>query len=198
MRRTAAILAVVMATWTVAAPAEAKDTSGRVGLGGDTALGWAAVGSTDSLTLFDARVPGVSLVFGISNMFSLQAIAGVSYGKDDASDTGVVIWNTALRAIIAFELSQAVNLGLVFGVGLSGLRINPDPGPHSSGIYGTIEAGLRPEWFVNDNFSLSTQVGFAIAILDDELSAGNDGAIGVDIFGNANLFGNAGFHYWFN
>lgn len=191
-------MALVLATWSVAAPVEAKDTSGRVGIGGDTALGWAAFGSTDALTLFDGRIPGVSLVFGISNMFTLQAIVGVSYGKDDASDTGAVLWNTALRAIINFELSQSVNLGAVFGLGLSGTRINPDPGAHTSGLYGTIEAGLRPEWFVNDNFSLSTQVGFSIAIVDDELSGSNDGALGIDIFGNANLFGNAGFHYWFS
>lgn len=97
-----------------------------------------------------------------------------------------------------FQLSDEVNLGAVFGLGLSGARSNPDPGPHVSGLIGTIEAGLRPEWFVNNWFSLTTQVGFAIAIVDDELSGSNDGALGIDLFGNANLFGNAGFHFWFD
>jgi len=124
MRRSAAIVAVVMATWSVAAPVEAKDTSGRFGIGGDTALGWAAVGSTDALTLFDTRIPGLSMTYQVSKLFGLQAIVGVTYAKDDASNDTGVFWTTAVRAIISFELSQNVNLGAVFGVSLGGTRDN--------------------------------------------------------------------------
>lgn len=201
MRRTISLWAIALGIWAaIGASAEAKDMSGRFGMGADTALGWNALGTTDALSL-DPTIPGLSMVYQVSENFGLQAIFGIGLFKQDEPDDKAVTWNTALRGIVSISVSDEVNFGLVFGAGISGFRLNPEIGGHVSAIWVSVEAALRPEWFVTDWLSLHTQVGIALAFVDDELSAvfpgSDDGAVGANLFANANLIGNAGFTFWF-
>ncbi len=201
MRSSIRLWAIALGVWaTASASAEAKDMSGRFGLGADTALGWNALGTTDAFSL-DPAIPGVSLVYHVNESFGMQVLFGVGMFKQDEPDDKLVTWNTALRGIVNVSVSDEVSLGLVLGAGISGFRLNPEVGSHVSAIWVSVEAALRPEWFITDRFSLHTQVGVALAFVDDELSevvpGSNDGAVGANLFANANLIGNAGFTFWF-
>ncbi len=200
MRTTATLWTIALGMSVAAGGARAEDSSGRFGLGADTSLGWNALGTTDAFNL-DPTIPGLSAVFHVSENFGLQAIVGVGLFKADEPDDKTVTWNTALRGLVYVPASDAVNLGLVFGVGISGFRINPEVGSHTSAIWVSLEAALRPEWYVTRWLSLHTQIGVALAFVDDELSrvlpGSDDGAVGANLFANANLIGNAGFTFWY-
>ncbi|MEM9073706.1 MAG: hypothetical protein AAGE52_34770 [Myxococcota bacterium] len=190
------LVALAMGAWFFAAPvAEAKDMSGRFGLGADTSLGWNAVFAENAFS-FDAAIPGLSAVYQVSDRFGIQALFGVGFAKEEEPDNKAVVWNTGVRGIVNLGLSESVNLGFALGLGVSGIRTNPEGADSTSAIWVGLELALRPEWFVTDWFSFHTQVGIGIAILDDELG-GSDGSVGVDLFGSANLLGNAGFTFWF-
>ncbi len=180
--------------------AQAKDMGGRFGVGVDTALGWAAAQNVDSTTPdFGFRLPGLALTMDVSSGFGLQVMGGVLMRNDDASNARTTAWTAAVRGLIRVEISEDVHLDGVLGFGLAGGRFNPEFGDTLRSRIFTIEVGLRPQYFVTENLSLHTQIGFAIAIFSDDdysLGPGEDGALSIDIFGNANLLANAGFTYW--
>lgn len=198
LRAAAATLALALAM--VAAPASAEDKSGTLGVGVDTALGWAAAQNIDATQVdFGFRLPGLSLTYDVSSAFGLELIGGVLMRKDDATDTRLTQYAVALRGLFRMEVQQQVHLDLVLGFGMAGLRGKPDMGDAVSGRIFTVEIGFRPQYFVTPDLSLHTQLGFAIAIFSDDdnfLGIGPDGALGIDIFGNVNLLANAGFTYW--
>lgn len=199
--RALALAALVAVSAGSASTASAEDKSGTLGVGVDTSLGWAAAQNVDSTQPdFGFRVPGLALTYDVSAGFGLELIAGVLMRKDDATDTRVTQYAMALRGLFRMEVQQQVHLDLVLGFGMAGARVKPDVGDSFVGRIFTIEVGFRPQYFVTPDLSLHTQIGFAIAIFSDDdslIGPGPDGALGVDIFGNVNLLGNAGFTYWF-
>lgn len=191
--------------------AQAKDMAGRFGVGADSTLGWNAAAVSvptspdDSVDATTVSVPntGLSAVFYITKMFGLQLIIGstvttVSYDGDaDAlsHSTGV-----GVRGLIPIAFTNEVNLGAV--VGFSGVFTSVeftagDVTVESSRNFISFDIGMRPEWFVTDHFSLHTQVGISIALLNEDHVGENGSGIGFDIFGSPDLLGEAGFTFWF-
>ena len=60
-----------------------------------------------------------------------------------------------------------------------------------------IGLAIRPEWFVNQHFSIHTQVGIAISLLNEDNSAFSEGGVNVHIFETGDLLGQAGFTFYF-
>jgi hypothetical protein len=183
------------------ATAEAKDNGGRFGIGVESALGWGAP-LDDDLVVLGLGVPGLSLDYHVSNGLQLQAIFGLGFatGIDDGPDRNDTEWQLALRAIPTFALHEDVNLGIVLGFGIVGARTKNAGADAGTARFYTFEAGVRPEWFVHERLSLFTSVGVVLAITDEDLAGGlgaDDRVVSFDLFGNAGLLGNAGFHFWF-
>lgn len=195
-------------------PAHAKDLAGRFGLGADSTLGWTRVDRIDTGRR-DVGNTGLSLVYYITDRIGLQLIAssvvttetlegidpatGEPYGEGLAYQAGV-----GVRALIPVALTSEVNLTAV--VGFSGVFAGSDartddPDDDPSPMFFSFDLGVRPEWFVTDHFSLHTQLGVAISLLNEDNVPAPDAvdASGVtaDLFGNADLLGNAGFTFWF-
>lgn len=205
-----AVLALCCALVVLASPVvEARDLSGRFGLGADGSLGWKHLSpslSSEAQSLDGTEVgnTGLSLVYYFTPMFGLQLIVGSTLTtvtaeaevQGFAHRTGV-----ALRALVPFALTDEVNLAGVFG--LSGVfasfdNYGADMGA-AEGMYLSLDVGLRPEWFVTDHFSLHTQLGLVISLLtEDNLGVPPAGrGVTIDVFGSADLLGQAGFTFWF-
>ena len=192
--------------------ASAKDLTRRFGLGAD---------STISNYADDGK--GFSAVFYINRYFGLQAIFGLNLIKADVStnegkfDTTITEWNASLRALIPIMMTQDVNLTGVVGFSASGrasdgfkARIE-EYQKYNDGYQFSIDVGIRPEWFVNEFFSIHTQVGIGIDIITSNGSTLNTGldssggvhhstdasGVSVSFFKNVDLIGMAGFTFWF-
>ena len=203
MRRLAApLLGAFALSFALAAPA-AADEPGSFGMGADTALGW-AVPATDATVDVrqQLRVPGLSIVYQATDWFGLQLIFGAGFvtGIDDGPDENRTSWGLAVRAILGTSLGESARLGFPVGFSILGARTKPDGGDAGSERAYGIEFGIRPEWFVTDHLSFHTQVGVVLSILDEDYAAslgGDNLGVVFDLFGNANLLGNAGFTWWF-
>ncbi|MBX3246819.1 MAG: hypothetical protein KF901_06540 [Myxococcales bacterium] len=181
--------------------AEAKDVSGRLALGIDQALGWSApLGG--GVTLFNLSPPGISVAYYVTPTIGLQALIGTSFvtGIGDGPRRNEVDWAFALRVLPTARVHDAVNLTFPMGFGITGFRNNPEGFDAATARFYTLEVGFRPEWFVHDRLSIFTSIGVSVAITDRDLGSSlgaGQRAVAVDVFGNANLLGNAGFHFWF-
>lgn len=190
-----------LAVLTTAPAAEAKDVSGRLALGIDQALGWSApLGG--GVTLFSLSPPGISVAYQVSPNIGLQALVGTSFvtGIGDGPQRNDTDWAFALRVLPTAMVHDAVNLTFPMGFGITGFRSNSEGVDPISARFYTIEVGFRPEWFVHERLSIFTSVGVSLAITDRDLGSSlgaSQRAVAVDVFGNANLLGNAGFHFWF-
>ncbi|MFA5625842.1 MAG: hypothetical protein WC966_12470 [Bradymonadales bacterium] len=202
---------LLMAITLFAVDASAKDMSRRFGLGVDSAL-------SDHF----GKMKGISAIYNINRYFGMQLIfgvntTGVKYGKGGSNTR--VDWHVSLRGLIPFALSSDVNLSAVVGFTASGTANDgyrySGPLSYDEGRDGynfSIDLGVRPEWFVSEHFSLHTQVGLGISILtgkntkasrvpEDDNNAlqyvGDAEGVNANFFSNADLFGMAGFTFWF-
>jgi len=199
-----------------AVDASAKDMSRRFGVGVD---------STISDYAGDGR--GVSVIYDINKYFAIQLIFGMDvttaevendYG--DKFDSSITNWSVSLRGIIPVIFTTDVNLAAVVGFTACGTSsdgfepasyTNVNDMKYKDGYNFSIDVGVRPEWFVNDHFSIHTQIGIGINIITNSsttASAGlaSDGTVfrstkasgaSVSFFNNADFLGEAGFTFWF-
>lgn len=214
----ALIVAFVLMLGMTPGQAEAKDMSGRFGMGADTTLGYNGVGLADTsgglvAGFDDIKIPGLSVIYQTSKLFGIQVIfaTNITTGTltGGAEDVNVLITEVSVgaRGIINIALTEDVNLGLPVGVTVinrtSGTDASGDDG--ASALYLAFEAGIRPEYFVTNWFSIHTQIGLTLSVIPGEaepadpkgVSPFNGGGFGVNLFGAANLLGNAGFTFWF-
>jgi len=212
-KRAGTLLAWVLVSAALLLPhhAQAKDMSGRLGIGADTSLGFhtnAVPSSTDRAQLVSdpspIKIPGLSIVYQISEIFNIQLIGSFQMTSAKAVQGtaelsySIVRWGIAPRANIALGITDDVNLNLVAGFGLVGRTATEDTtGIDAGGIGFSAELGIRPEYFFTDYFSIHTQVGFTISLLSEGNSDFNDGGFNINFFQNADLLGNAGFTFWF-
>lgn len=196
--------------------ASAKDMSRRFGVGVD---------STIASYTGDGR--GVSIVYNINKFFGLQLIFGLDTTTADVEDdygskfdTTVTNWNVTLRGLIPFILTTDVNLVAIVGFTASGTSsdgfepasyTNVNDMKYKDGYNFAIDVGIRPEWFINDHFSIHTQVGIGINIITNASTTAtaalqSNGTVirstkasgaSINFFKNADLLGQAGFTFWF-
>lgn len=196
MKRTVAI-AVVAAALALSSTANAKDMTGRFGIGADTTLGFATSshGGVGSESTFS--IPGISIVYQSSKIFAIQLIFGVfrvssSEMDVDQSQTDMLI---AGRAIYQLLHTSNTSVGVVGGLAIN--RQSYSFGDMSdSATHLAFEVGIRPEWFISEWLSFHTQVGIAITLLNED-SPFAEGGTNINVVGNANLLGNAGFTFYF-
>jgi len=211
--KSCAVVAAFAVVFALVAPstAQAKDLSGRFGIGGDSSLGWSAQtvsGAMNPGGVFGGEVPntGLSLVFYVSKMFGIQLITGAEFttvtGDNDAEYSANLI-NVAVRGIIPIAFTNEVNLGAVlgfsgkFGFDDNGNDIDDDD---LSANWVSFDLGVRPEWFITDHFSIHTQLGLSISLLNEDnysIGAGGESGVDINVFNNVDLLGNAGFTFWF-
>lgn len=213
MKKLAIALALLCCSMLVFTPtAEAKDMAERFGIGADSALGFSAHSAPDvnSTAAENGRaggfdLPGISMVYQINEIIGLQVIGSfqLTSGTDAAGgaefDFSVTTWGAALRGIIGTGLTDDVNLGIAAGFSLVGISASESTtnSIDASGLAFAIEVALRPEWFITNYFSIHTQIGVSVSILNEDNSSFSEGGFNMNFFQNADLLGDAGFTFWF-
>jgi len=177
------VLTVLVSTST----AQAKDLSGRFGVGADSSLGLA---TDDNVLGPSFGFPGLSLVFHATKALGFQLIG--SLGSDSFEGDSTTRIGVAFRTLLSFEMTEEANLSAVAGASLF-----IENGENFDRSRFAAEVGLRPEWFVSDNFSLHTQLGLSLALTSAENEMNTTNGFELDLFGNADLLGNAGFTFYF-
>lgn len=200
-----------------ASNASAKDMSRHFAFGVDSTISqYHGDGRGVSVLYQINKFFAMQLIFGMG-MTSVD----VEGKYDDKYDTTVIDWNVSLRGIIPFVTTSDVNVSAVVGFTASGTSsdgfepadyTDPTLMKYKDGYQFSIDLGIRPEWFVTDHFSLHTQVGIGINIITHASSTASAGlsqtnhevvlsskasGVSVDFFKNADLFGMAGFTFWF-
>jgi hypothetical protein len=158
--------------------ASAKDMTGRFGIGGDQTLG---------------GVSGISLVFQPSRLFGIQLVTGYTMISPPGDGDAITLWGGAAGGFLNLADFGQANLHLG---GMVNVRTDSRT-DNALGLSLDLPT-LRAIWFATDNFSIHTQVGVNI----DILQPGNDPAVGdyestLTISTPANLLGQAGFTFWF-
>lgn len=185
MRKVSALLATVATMTLLATTASAKDTDGKFGLGYDKTMG---------------GVSGLKAIYWIGDI-GIQGILGVDFVKPDAGDSKMAFL-FGLGAIYNFAKSEHANLGVGLNVDL-GFGNKGYMGGDSSFQF-NIAIPLRAEYFFSDAFAINLATGLTVAIIpkkgqvlkDAQTGAANAKDMGIR-FGSGNLFGAAGFTYYF-
>lgn len=174
----AALVAAVLA----AGPAQARDMTGRFGVGYDQSLG---------------GITGISGRYQAARNFGIQAIFGfdtfsAETGAGDVSETTIEL---GLRGTIGLAFTETTNLGVIFGVDILNQSAEAG-GVDSSSTDVALEAGMSVEYFFNNMLSVHGEGGLVIFTGD-----GTDTVIGgppMDVgIARPDLFGSAGFTFWF-
>ncbi len=195
------VVAFVGGLFAAISPAAAEELGGRFGVGADSSIGF----SNQNLDRFSP--PGLSLVYGFSDTFTGQVIFGTSFATGENGATGETDSLSFTSTVLATRgMLTFVDTGPVNFEGLLGIAVIYDTRSSTRSLtedydafFLSFEAGIRPEWFVNKWLSLHTQVGLSISVLNSETSNGVvDSGVEFNFFRGADLFGNAGFTFWFN
>lgn len=172
--------------------AHAKDMSGRFGIGADSSMGfYNGNNGGPARQLF--RVPGLAFTYHVNQLFGLQFIVGSRVASQEflgtrttAHDLGI-----AFRGTFTVISTPSVNFDVVAGVSALHAGVIVENGNGDADVDLSTEAGVRPEWFlVDDHLSIHTAVGLVIAAPEND-------DVHVNLFGSANLLGNAGFTFYF-
>ncbi len=159
----------------MASMAGAKDTIGKIGVGGNTTLG---------------EISGLNVVFQASRMLVLDATLGANYLSPGASGAESVFgWGVAAHAFLNFADYQAANLLLGVGANLGG-----DDLDNTEGVDFSIEAPLRLVWHASDHIAFFTQTGLFFDITQDRVEdTDSDFRFGI----RTDLLGSAGATFYF-
>lgn len=184
-------MSIVCAALLVGSAAHAQEeTVGKLGVGVDRPL--AFFGS-----FVGPSQPGIGVTFNVNPLISVQGIIGYrSDSADDNSESDLGIGLRGFFDVLTFLVAEdaAVRAPLVGGLVIH--RESADVGGmDTSATNFAVEAGVRPEWFVNQWFSVHTEIGIALEFLSED--SGIEGT-GISIFANGEVMGNAGFTFWFN
>jgi hypothetical protein len=185
--------------------ASAGRDEGSLGVGVDTTL---SASTSQAGPFFGPRgalaesrplqQPGLSAVFQATERVGVELI--LSFDRASSSPGGVDQSSTALqfavRGLYALELADQIDLAGFAGLGIG--RGSASAGDMSaSGSDLAIEVGVRPEWFVTAHLSLHTQIGLVIGLLSEDNPIMSTAGTDLNLFGSADLLGNAGFTFWF-
>ncbi len=181
--------------------------SGKIGIGVEGTLGFRPAPSVylDSSAHQVLRLPAFSLVYPVSPLFHLQALAGAAFAAGSGADPAYQIGVTLRGIYMGLILSEVVHLTIPFGLGYTlvagpGTDFQVGGTSTTTNHYFHLEVALRPEWFITDYISVHTQAGAVISLLTGGQSAigpAYDPGVGVTLFANTNLLAQAGFTVWF-
>lgn len=150
-------------------PAQAMDTTGRVGVGADAAF---------------TGGPAAHVTWWAAEVFAVQGTLGLALNDLGGNSSATVLIGAGIlakmvdteRVNLEFQLTSA------FAVGDADLV--------------RLEPGIRPELFVTDDLSLHATVGLAISIVGDDGFGGMGDGVYVQ-FGTGGLVSSAGFTFYF-
>jgi hypothetical protein len=177
-KKLAAALAVA-ALMTSATPAEAKDMSGKFG-----------VGLNQSLT---SGITGLGLNYWIGNL-KLGGLLGMDFFFPDSGDSEYTI-GLGIQALYAIARAEDVNLNF-------GLRVNlgiADPGAADTTVGVQFDIPLEAEYFLSDHFSFFGHVGLTLTIIGEDgnpLAPGSGQGVGFGV-GRGGFSGGVGFNFYF-
>ena len=184
------------------ATANAKDMSGRIGVGADRALGFSNGGSSGSGASFSdsLKIPGLSIVYQTSKLFAIQAILAfnITSSTADGNDASATDMGVAVRGHMQLLEKGDLSVKGVGGLAYGSSAVDDNMGMEvfsSSNI--AFEVGVRPEWFVTNHLSFHTQIGITVDLLDEDSGGFESGGINVNLLGASSLLGDAGFTFYF-
>lgn len=175
-------IAAVAGGLLAAGPVQAKDMSGRFGLGYDQALG---------------GISGVSGRYQIASNFGLQGILGItSFSQDTgAGEISQTNLGVGLRGDIALAFTDTTNLSIIFGVDIFNQSVEVG-GVDDSSTDIAFEAGMKVEYFFNSLLSVHGEGGLVIFTGDGTATVIGGPPMDVGV-ARPDLFGSAGFTFWF-
>lgn len=159
----------------VASIAGAKDTIGKLGVGGNTTLG---------------QVSGLNIVYQSSKMLIWDLTLGANYFSPGASNQDEVFnYGVAAHAFLNFADYQMANFLIGAGVNVGG-----DDAADTEGVDFSVEVPLRLVWHANEHLAVFTQTGVTMDFTQDRPEgADNDFRIGI----RTDLLGQAGVTFFF-
>lgn len=159
----------------MASTAGAKDTIGKLGVGGNSTLG---------------EIRGLNVVYQTSKLLVLDATLGLNYVSPGSSDSVSIFgWGVAAHAFLNFADYEFANLLLGVGANVGG-----DDLDNTEGVDFSIEAPLRLVWHPSDHIAFYTQTGLFFDITQDRLEdTENDFRFGI----RTDLLGQAGATFYF-
>jgi hypothetical protein len=159
----------------MASMANAKDTIGKIGVGGNTTLG---------------EISGLNVVYQTSKMLVFDATLGLNYVSPGSSDSVSVFgWGVAAHAFLNFADFEFANLLLGVGVNVGGNDLE-----NTEGVDFSVEAPMRLVWHASEHIAFFTQTGVFFDITQDRLEdTDNDFRFGI----RTDLLGQAGATFYF-
>ncbi len=178
--------------------AEAKDMSGRFGIGLDNTLNAASFGvggAASTPNSPNAPSTGVSLKYWITPNWGVAGVLGFFYGSSGITtywvDDKDSIWGFTLdfKGYYNFSKSEMANIAVFADVHMQkeNTTTRRPSGAYNSSLGFSLAAGLAPEIFITDSFAINLEFGLTFRIQE---------GFGFGISGD-NLLGGAGFHYYF-
>jgi len=173
-----------------AGSASAKDRTSNLGVGVDRTLGGAS---------------GVHAHYRVSPLFGLHTVLAFDHYSPDGGDSRSSL---ELGLGVIYTMVQVQALALAF-TGHFNLATVPQGG--ESGVQLAFDAGIRPEYFINNFLSIHMTLGLVFSIIPDEGSglSAPQGTLADSAETNApkgtffaaapsGTFGTFGFTFWFN
>ncbi len=193
------VLAFLVAAAVLIAPqsAEAKNVSGKFGLGLDNTLNAATLGIAPPATSSSPNAPsmGLSFRYWINNEWGLDGVFGFGYASGKATEQwledpdGYWAFTLDFKVYYSFHHGEMTNFSLFWDIHFQKENsTNARPaGPYESNFGFALATGFSPEVFLTDNFALCAEFGLTFRVQQGfAFSLGGD-----------NLLGGFGFHYYF-
>lgn len=193
-----------------------KDKSGVFGLSVEPVIGFSSRTDFSGLdTKYKGSQLGLNVLgrYGLSNNFQLELGAGFSSSRSHSNTDGFEsISSTSGLNVVArgqflpFSCESPLDMGIIFGVDIfngtytyENDLIDPISDDYSSTA---IDLGVRVEYHLSNFLSIHNQVSVYVNILPlhmyNNKFDGEDDESGLNLdLAGSNLFGNAGFTFWF-
>ncbi len=166
MKKSVFVLAVIVSLFFVGVTnVQAKDMSGRFGIGVDGSL-------------HPSSDRGLAFTYYFHKYFGAQfyTSANVRSTTTNAAQGGDVTqtisdWLFGARVMVPAILTKEVNLVGLLGFNVGGEKSAIEQGSKTNeNSYTTfwIDFGMRPEWFINDHFSIHTQLGMTFHFITED------------------------------
>jgi hypothetical protein len=158
------------------------DKTGQFGIGYDQTLG---------------GIGGLSARYQVASNFGLQGIFGfdtvsLETGAGDVSETRIEL---GLRGVFVLAQTSNTNLGIIFGVDILNQSAEAG-GVDNSSTDVALEGGLAVQYFLHEMFSINGEGGLVIFTGDGTSTVIGGPPMDVGV-ARPDLFGSAGFTFWF-
>ncbi len=164
------ILLVILISFGMATTLQARDMKGYFGMGTD--------GILEPNTL-----RGVGFTYYFHRYFGVQllgatAIRHIQTDETDGTESSETHkeWLASVRGFVPFILTEHVNISGLLGFNIRGWsRDIPHESEDPSYLTFSMDLGVRPEWFINEHFSIHTQIGMSMRFITEGEATAIDG-----------------------